>query len=470
MDEDGFQIWQDEYDSEQDPDEPIANVAQRHEDRHSWLRRDAQENEENKPEIPESSQVKAPSSLKNDSAVEVEALKQSKCLSTPAKSRTMEIPSTQTPPSTVSSAREHLEYQAQQHSLLKERSGNVRLRNLSQDTPEGLEKVLRRTQRVPLNDIRSNVHAHGTSKTHRPDPSLGRTPKGLQRVDTVPDSQPDDEDLSITPKLTKYVRPPLKRTTTVQDSQFDEEDLLTQLSALDEAASPHQSTYRGYTQATYDPVYSALSRDAARFRWTQTQKAQEANSGACEGSETEDEDLDRGCCIIDDEDYDDNELRILEGQSTAAATSTRASNMDVNDDVAASKMCPRDRDRVSTQEIPSSPPCLRSSQDSVVVSKDALPGPPSKLDADVVYGSQPHTYLSEASTIVPYSSPSQIEGRFKAAPEGSAIPLPPWSSSCEVALNNRVGTGKSEIKDWSLPPPPPMSSSRAATQASSSRR
>lgn len=488
VDEDGFEIWQDEFQDERHRNETVANIARRQESKQQhmpWLRCSASENEENEAEIPESSQLGVPSSSKIDSGVGTGAMEPIRILRTPIKGRILEVPSTQTPPSTVSSARHHLEHKAEQTSPLKERSANIQRRGDHQRPSDVHKRVQHGTQKVPLNDTGSNAPARRKVNSLSPTCSPDRTPKGLERMNTVPDSQPEDEDLYTPQKPRQHMRTTrtYKRTATVQDSQFDEDEGLTQALTRDEIVSQHQPSYPGYTQATYDPIYSALSRDAARFRWTQTQRGQGAVNGECEDSETDDEDLDRGCGIIDIEDFDNDDSRIpeplpvvsqaghhVERLYTSAENAKQQENREVNDDLASDDGPREDHDKGSAETIPSSPPCPRSSPDSVTVSKAASLGAYSKCECDVVNGSLPHTYRSQASTIVPYSSPSQIADRFHDAHQGSAIPLPPWSSSCDELPRACAESSKSEITDWSLPPPPPMSSSKAATPASSSRR
>lgn len=481
----GFQIWQDEYPDDQQSEE--AQLAQRQGNRQRrtpWLGQSAQDDDENDPEIPESSAAEPPSSPRSDSAVEFDTTKQHE-VRTPVKHRVLGIPSTQTPPSTISSARDRFWQNGEQRSPLKERSINMQPQGLVREA----SKTQRQTQKVPLNDVCSSAPLPENSSPSSPESSTNKTPDGLLRVNTVPDSQPEDEECYTPTRHTGSAWPEraFKRTGTVQDSQFDEDEILSQLPALSKIPLPqYHASYGDYTQATLDPVYSALSRDAARFRWTQTQRAAAAKDGVCEDSDTDDEDLDRGCGLNnDDDESSEHGLEVVELQAEASHAglgyivqpypftddANFANDVAVESNDGGDQSCGEDHEGETVEVVPSSPPCLRSSQDSIIVTKESLAVPRSGIEASLANDSIAHTYLSEASTIVPYSSPSQIEGRFQDAPKGSAIPLPPWNSSYEtLRIGGNDGRSKLEITDWSLPPPPPMSSSKAATPASSSSR
>lgn len=528
LDEDGFQIWDDGIDVV----EPVARTTRRNDggNRRRSRRQQPEEDEEGKlPDIPETSQNVIPSSPRAASAVNMAGMAPK--VQTPLTKRIKEIPSSQTPPSTRYSTRKSDHKPGLQRSPLKERSTNVlsttpkRQSSGSQKMGSGLFKRARSaTKTVPLNDsfeptdaLEQNVGV--PAEPSKPSQPSERRPRKLLRVNTVQDSQTEDLDLSNTTFVAESpvnATPKLVRVSTVQETQFDDAGLLSDPveATIISSGQPetyqdqHQPTYGektqaagytqagsytqtgGYTQATFDPVDSALDRDASRFEWTQNQAVLPlVVDEQHEDSETDDDDLDRGCYqrtafkvpgVLDRLHQTRDEL-VTESSPSRKATRPGATTERVHgDEEARADVSGNDGDEdgdatiVAIQAdteaaVPSSPsPALPSQDSTVVPTQFSLKQ--NYAPEDDLAEQQPDTMLSEAPTIIPLdSSPKLPGGRFETLYSSSPLPLPPWSSPGHVRELGAAARHALQVKDWSLPPPPPMSSSRVGTPASSSR-
>ena len=552
VDEDGFHIW-DDYIS----DHGREDAAEKQDERGSelpWFRQDNNDidNQEVQPEIPETSQVEAyhPSRVACENGRNVQATQKPAHLQTPRRVRFTEVPSSQTPPSTKLSIQSPTRNVDAQRSPLKERSTNVQATAPSPRSPESqnismrmLEKVRLATRKVPLND--TTVHPSPPMKV-APDhveneqdgvAPLRAAPRSLRRVSTIQDSQAEEPDASgttasrapvkSTPTLERIttvqdsqaddldvssegaVQSPskprtLKRTTTIQDSQYDDVELLTDddghgYQASHDSDDEDEVEYDNEDdlQATFDPANSALDRDAARFKWTQTQQKVAMVDEQKEDSETDDEDLDRGCrpsganYIIPASDEPSQELGEPSDPTSVPPVLAQAQPKPKNvSEVFSQKVNahrPSSRDDSVYEsgdvvhreeiEIPSSPPPAppRPSQFSTVVPTQISQQWPLSRAMEVLRS--PQKSNATQSFAVP-SSPQKSGPRPPESLQSSPLPLPPWSSPVkhgdanERSCGRRMASkGKSQFKnlvDYSLPPPPPMSSSGRQTPVSSS--
>jgi hypothetical protein len=379
-----------------------------------------------------------------------------------------------------------------------------------------LEKVRQATRKVPLNDVPKQTslpQSNTTEATISDDPqhSNAMPPRKLQRVTTIQDSQTEDLDLSnatLVAESPVKLTQKLKRVATVQDSQYDQDEILSDDGEAAEDISndtdpPEEQLFGvGDTQATFDPVHSALDRDAARFKWTQTQGfALPIIDEHGEDSETDDEDLDRGCGrssqvqeveilharpeVREEPVFDHHQAPSKQSQPDLGL---KAVSSDVNSDESGDITLRPD------DALPSSPPVEslsipdKSSHDSAQATGQSHlpPTHPSQIgtvvptqaslqhlssdDNDRSSDLPQYGELSEASTILPFNSSPQLQNhRSNAASLGSQMPLPPWSSPFQPPNPRGANHDELEMEDWSLPPPPPMSSSRVGTPAGSSK-
>ena len=495
-----FDIWEDS-----DPDgfgEEVNERQQARENNVPWLRQKIDvENEFVLPEIPESSQ-QGPVSPTNGESDAFDGVRKA-ITKTPRKVNfRTEVPSSQTPPSTKHSARCAVRNEHLGTSPLKERSNNV---SLSQQSPESqnitmrmLERTRLATRKVPFNDSAlSGVPLEEENRTEKDEePPQRQQFRQLQRVDTVQDSQADDGSSLIMVDSTERSNRTLRRVNSVQDSQCDDEELtLRDNGTMNELHyafdNKEDSQYYGddFEQATFDPAYSALDRDAARFGRTQTQPNFELVEESCDEDETEDEgDLNRGCTpnVKDRVRRPSNDtLQELDDPIVIPREhSNESPPQDANEEFTRKPEIPvpalqddsayksGDPAYQKDAEVPSSaranPP--HPSQVSTIVSTQmsASHPAPNALPSETSMPAQPF--------ILP-SSPPKLYSDTAETLSSSPLLLPPWSSPAHApftdsGVESQGSARKSDAQleslvDFSLPPPPRLSSSRRQTPASS---
>lgn len=582
MDAEGFQIWHDsdtEEDFEDSSPVPAGPSALSPTTKNELSEREI-------PEIAESSQ-----SISNEGQQDDVHSSEPECkppkLRTPQKVRFVEVTSSQTPPSTrLSTQRPSLRERSVSCSPLKERSGNAQSPLKKLQSPESQNMSMKMLERVrfanqqrarkgqPQSENRFDEDlvqcaAEATDEfSLRTYPMPPPPPRALERRTTVQDSQADDLDTTMAftqndarPKLVRTgtiadsqrdssnetiaedsqaQRPVrrLRRVATVQDSQADDSDFdFDDDAALAKSPGNRDTIYNDviddevrsdhFGEGTYDPAFSALDRDASRFQWTQTQGRLPVGG---EDSETENEDLDRGCTtnlpVKDGKSCDDETAKIIEHPAPLSSPeATTESNLgtevpvegavdpsfseaalrddsacESGDQISALRgnqvpssppppepLHTADGKTASTEEshVPSSPPPLRPSQVSTVVPTQAstewrAQSPQKKIKAEPF--SQPPTprHQQKSQTFNFLSSPQKPSSLWQ--PESlssSPLPPPPWNSpgkhrfvhpsrETEGSLDFGTFMQMDSLADFSLPPPPPLSSSRRQTPASSS--
>lgn len=577
VDDDGFQIWHDS-DTEADiasssPTQKAASSAHTTGSENAGL------------EIPESSQAIDANTTKDKLPVSgAERLVTGP--RTPQKVRFAEVPSSQTPPSTRKTASlPALRSRSLSRSPLKERSVNVHTSLRKPKSPESqnmtmkmLENVRFRqraqrewsTSQKQLDDDLQRCAAEATDelsiRTYRMSPPL---PGRLARTTTIQDSQAEDfhgsyglprnggtpesvrtgtvadsqknssnETLAEDSQFQQPIRRELKRIATVQDSQcsdsddgFDDDEASAE--QYDGHATAHDCTYdptrqqHTFPEGTWDPAFSALARDATRFQWTQTQPQL---SEVDEHSETEDEDLDRGCasrtsprnrglqsstapaqfegisavetdqisqhpCGTQHGVPDDTEESISHTDAVARDDSAYGSDNVVvtsksfeipsSSPPASTALAARlSTDDPGYETVRSSPPLLRPSQVSTIVPTQASiatrePSPLRKVKQEPLTQTPASRRHPQAYSLMisPQKSCSLWQPESLSS---SPLPLPPWTSpekhrltrpSCDKvdgSLELGSDVQMNSLADFSLPPPPPLSSSRRQTPASSS--
>ena len=508
LDEDGFQIWPDS-----DPERLMDEIAEPQNERKRTLPAlqvpigDA-EHVKLISEIPETSQATMyPPAHATDEATADKAPVTMK-LSTPRKVRFQEVPSSQTPPSTVGSINALHRAHEHERSPLKERSANVpsscvaaTLNPESQNiSMKMLERVRFETRRVPLNDAVDQTLANGNAQSTNEQillpelPAVSR-PRQLTRACTIQDSQSEEAGLSnMCSTETTPLSRELTRVSTVQDSQFDDDDdFLTMADEPDfanynglELVEESQFAGQDTQQDFFDPANSALDRDALRFGLTQTQLRLPDIIEADTDDETDDDDLDRGCVINRKDPINipsSSPPRQGTGEAPAAAQDVKAAALppsitqhsallhfqrpESRDDSAYDSGDPANEE---VQVLSSSSPPLRPSQVSTVVPTQASIQEEPALREEVRRHSQTAAIV-EPSTIPisPYKPTHHAEMMLS-----SPYPLPPWSSPdkvCGIEDRNSIALESSKLArlvDYSLPPPPLLSSSGRQTPVSSS--
>ncbi|KAF2485711.1 hypothetical protein BDY17DRAFT_294118 [Neohortaea acidophila] len=416
-------------------------------------------------------------------------------LHTPRKVRfTREVPSSQTPPSAKSSAPMSTPRRVWQTSPLKERSANIAARVTKSVSPESqnttmkiLERIRFRSRNGPVTGgiVTKPSPQRVPSSQERVEASCSPSPlrpaRTLHRVTTIQDSQLDeDSSLEVTySHHTSKPTPKMTRTVTVQDSQAEDLDL-DDLDDINEAHLTHK--WNSYEDAhtasddlgpaTYDPAYSALDRDAARFGQTQaTQLLSDRFKDGIEDSETEDDDLDAI--------YVPRETRPQAGDSTNAEDASASQSNDTPRPKEAPAPMPHTTAdasaaidsqplaRRSEPHLPSSPPALRPSQVSTVVPSQFTPIQPRPKRKHDLISSPP----AKESTFPPTSPPAS--SALRCSPQSSPFLLPPALTSSaqkvqddedcdEIPTQAPAAVRRFELEslvDFSLPPPPPLSSS-----------
>lgn len=515
LDDDGFQIWAD-----YDPDVWTEGVKERQQGRKRqlpWLQNQDEDTDDEPtlPEIPETSQADHAAPLKHDITAAEDVETKSSELETPRAAHLAEIPSSQTPPSTRRSNRSGVQQLAIQRSPLKERSTNIQVAVLARQSSQSqnismkmLEKIRFATRQVPLNDTRPHrTEMYLASPDREPVEAARFSPAKpaptLQRITTIEDSQAevesDPSDSLAQSPVEDHVKPKrsLKRVSTVQDSQYEELDL----DHDDEAKRGMGDTLEEYDdcqsrddendfQATFDPVNSALDRDAARFGWTQTQKVLPDVHRDTEEHEADDDDFDHRCAVATtnhaapetEELFEQSDQLLMPPPQTEfkqlhehfvkpACTAELARHL-LQDDSAYESSDPI---HLGKTDAPSSPPALRPSQISTVVPTQMSQRRPLSRESDSLSSSSPPKAYDREPLTLP-SSPHQSTwlGTFSSSP----LPLPPWSSPetgrfINADMSNEILPLGSDVQleslvDFSLPPPPPLSSSSRQTPASSS--
>ena len=510
LDDDGFQIWEDS-----DIETPSGGLAQRlngGRSKSTFLQDPIEEVQSVEPEIPETSQLDIQSNWEDKAEATKAAAALPMKLRTPSKVQFMEVPSSQTPPSTVESAKNVKRTCQVERSPLKQKSANMQVApSLVQQSPQSqnismkmLERVRLQSKKIPLNDV---TKKHESSEiivaTHE---DVDATPKAqtesrpplFTRISTIQDSQSEGASLSTVSSNETMNSPMrrLQRVSTIQDSQFDDDDLMSipkrltedeYLIFAEESQFSLEDTQHGY----FDPVNSALDRDALRFRWTQTQKQLSDINEEESDAETDDGDLDRGR---------PEELTPRIGipgsnppaQNAAEPLTTRAAQSKDSDQLPpaikpaavlldAQKPGSRDDsacesgDHANRDEVlvlSSSPP-LRPSQVSTFVPTHASLHKTATQDENIVSAQAINDPVEPATVpISPYKPIHHFE-----VLSSSPFPLPPWNSPEKVRAQNQMNQSSSPLRssqlpqlvDYSLPPPPALSSSGGGTPVSSSR-
>lgn len=327
-------------------------------------------------------------------------------------------------------------------------------------------------------------------------------PRHLCRASTIQDSQLDSSDaLTLTKTNSSEIPPPPLQAAAENEDQAcrvvatNVEDEINRAETFDDLDDDISSPYDGLEstfdrsqfcglQSTYDPAYSALDRDAARFKWTQTQ----AHIDPLEKDEDEDEvetdveDLDIGCELRVKSQVERSKQNLEpitgndQGRSPAKASSidVSAGRFNATDNTShANEQTLGAQPAPEVVQVPSSPPPQDTlpdpSQASTVVPTQLaqLPVAPTSLPAPK---SREHEIVA-APIFSVVSSPQKTCSVPLEMPSSSPLPLPPWSSP-RNAIAAEDSKSKSEkapdsdaslrsLADFSLPPPPPLSSGRS---------
>ena len=506
LDEDGFQIWQDS-----DPERPMNKVAEPEDKRGKMFPRlqdaiEDAERVETVPEIPETSQAAMYPPAPMLDKDRTDGAPVTTKFATPRKVRFQEVPSSQTPPSTMGSIYALPTNREPERSPLKERSANVpsappsgTLNLESQNiSMKMLERVRFETRKIPLNDAvdqtLSNENAQSTNNQINAEDSPAVSRK-LVRASTIQDSQSEEAGLSnvSSAETTVPLTRKLKRVSTVQDSQVDDDDFLTVADELDDAnynglelVEDSQFAGQDTQQDYFDPANSALDRDALRFGLTQTQPRLPDINEVDTDDETDDDDLDRGCVIIRNDRVNiafsspprqgNDEAPVVAQDAKAVAlppSVTKHSALlhfrrpDSRDDSAYDS-----GDHANDEEVPvlSSSPPLRPSQVSTVVPTQASVLEEDATREEVLRHSQPAAIVEPLTVPISPYKPTHYAEILSSSP----YPLPPWSSPEKVhgMEDGDSSAPKSsqlaKLVDYSLPPPPALSSSGRQTPVSSS--
>lgn len=521
LDEDGFQIWQDS-----DVEQAAVEAAERRSSGRRtlpWLR-DPIENEQNRePEIPETSQLDVVPITQAPGENTVPGAAVSTKLQTPRKVRFQEVPSSQTPPSTV----ESLEMVVKNPALspLKEKSANLQpTHGLVHRSPESqnisikmLERVRFQTKKIPLNDVtKLNLSRKGDQAVHEnpdalPMPKSATPTRLLTKTSTIADSQSEDASLSRVSSLESTItqqqisteplaqrQRTLQRVSTVQDSQFDDEDFLPEsngtadpgpedLQLIEESQFPMEDTQHGY----FDPANSALDRDALRFRWTQTQHQLSNINEEDSDAETDDGDLDRA---FGDHAAARNSIPSLEAPDREAAKPSPLTVQEVNatnppPSATKPSALPRiqrpdsrdDRayesaDHANHEEVlvlSSSPPPRPSQVSTVVPTQASVQELSARKEGATLVTQRAEMFELSVDPISPHK-PFRPPESLSSSP----FPLPPWSSPQKARSTEQLrdedgsplrSSQLAVLVDYSLPPPPTLSSSGRQTPMSSLR-
>lgn len=366
-------------------------------------------------------------------------------LCTPRKPRIIEVPSSQSPASVILSTKgsiHSVRFRDAARYPLTSKDGNARLpsptKRLSPASHNISMKMLQNSRMARLEKRKSDISEALNVEEPKEAPLENEhsSTRTLKRVTTVQDSQLEDLEL---------------------DDLHDNEDYLR---ADDNDADQYTATW-DLEQATCDPAYSALDRDAARFGWTQTQRVPPTRDVVPDSEDAENRDdgpegtlsapqsLGRG----DDQDVEIQLLREL-GEEVNEASHGSQPMPKIN-----STSPPADsllQHSTSDIQIPSSPPPLRPSQISTVVPSQPSPKQPSS----------------------PITSPPKSLQSFPQMLSSSPLPRLPWSSPEIVQTSPRANKTKGRdrtqisslpsLPDFSLPPPPPISSLRSMGGGSSS--
>ena len=505
LEEGDFQIWED-----YDPDKIMDGIAERQHTRKRtlpWLRENSEgvESRAPSPEIPETSQNVMEPSLN----VAIDPSAATIIFQTPRKVRFQEVPSSQTPPSTVVSAKTLTQSQTAEISPLKQRSSNVQSAPATAASSPGsqnismkmLERIRFETRKVPLNDLvdqqtsRENASAAVAPISTALDSTVEPGLTSLSRMSTIQDSQSEDAGLSRVNSAETVVQPRRKvqRVSTIQDSQFDDEDILSEPNQVtdDDYLESHlivESQYAGFdTQQDYfDPANSALDRDALRFGCTQTQRLL-SDIHEEDADETDDDDLDRGCkgstvqCarllhmepqrqdveqpfgVSAQRGIDTKPPLVMKPHSLLHAGRPDDDSAYESGDMA---------QQTEIQVLSSSPPPRPSQVSTVVSTQASLPQPPSCKHSN----GRP---LPIPTMIEPFSAPMSPHKPIHHSQllPSSPLPLPPWSSPDRHRFVDKGQDGDgtpikssqlARLVNYSLPPPPSLSSSGRQTPVSSS--
>ncbi|EMC99611.1 hypothetical protein BAUCODRAFT_29982 [Baudoinia panamericana UAMH 10762] len=371
---------------------------------------------------------------------------------TPRNVRFVEVPSSQSPASVKLSSQKPWRCRMRSRSPLQERDANVR-------TPTHA-KTQDTSHATP-----DNKHYPALEEEFA-DAGTG-SPKSIATVTAEPART-------------------LKRTTTVQDSQCDDIDLN---SAQDSGNSGWSTTdnFFGHDECLgqyhsidlddglFDPAYSALDRDAARFALRAQTQGHTLVPQVSNSTDTEDDGLlndepEQGLpALAGDERPAEAGIVSAEGCDAVAATQpleARVATPSMECRPTTKPWCDHPSLEEEEERVPSSPPLPRPSQVSTIV----------PTQASVV---APFAKFLEATPVL--NSPSKAAHSWHETASSSPLPLPPWSSpererfvellategEQEDGLpdQNTVGTLQSLV-DFSLPPPPPMSSSSGVRSSS----
>ncbi|KAK3678557.1 hypothetical protein LTR78_001855 [Recurvomyces mirabilis] len=495
--------------------------------------------------------LEIPESELHDHATSVQNLRahddgtSTKPFATPQKVRFKEIPSSQSPASVKLSTQERDRHSDMFRSPLKERSVNVRSPaksslKVASPLPSKGSAAVTAGDPDPGLWIIDKINL-APAKTRDAAPRAVRT---LRRTSTVPETQFDHDadnldlvetemETQILPVPEQRARRKFQRTNTIQDSQHEDSDLeldwpepTQHIQEINENMDfqGEGATYSEYQQEdnTYDPAYSALDRDAARFAdQIQTQAQTQATSlqpHISNSTHSDDEDMLEDETLVPFKTIDhepessaseqlSNELMqaaeavpssqpsernnkgLASGDcvvpappknaETQTVTQDRCAGIDDDDDERVPSSPPPHQPFQLLQHaeprIPSSPPPLRPSQVSTVVPTQTSPRQPVSRPGEVDQASLAYIKRekeTQAQPILLVSSPyvgTTPQKTLRSWPEtyatSSPLPLPPWSSPDRVRFA-AAGTqglsremGMESLADFSLPPPPLLSSS-----------
>ena len=521
-DEDDFEVWEEHLPNHDTED--VADSRQARKKRSlPWLLDGAleSENAEPIPEIPETSQI---AQGPDDGAIIDDMPDQPTTASrfrTPQKVHFREVPSSQTPPSTIGSTKANPNAHDIERSPLKTRSVNVQAQSAPLAPPhldpesqnismKTLERVHFATRKVPLNDTLGHRNA-----IHDPrpiDPPIERVrnvstesrPTLLTRLSTIQDSQSESAGLSSfdSAEPIMQARRTLKRVSTVQDSQFDDNEILDETEANDDHNSVVDDVHfvedsqfldDDDQDETFDPAHSALDRDALRFGRTQTQRHLSDVEEDNYENESDDDDLDRGYMAteanrapttssqqLDALSQDPVEVHLTATRGTGSTLALikpsrlrQLSRPNSRDDSAYESSDLANPEGIIV--LSSSPP-PHPSQVSTVVPTQASMADQRPIKKEMLASSPPAVAAALSYDLISPHKPFQHSIVLSSSP----VPLPPWNSSNagspssedDVRTETRGSMKHSQLEklaDFSLPPPPPLSSSRGHTPASSSR-
>ena len=308
-------------------------------------------------------------------------------------------------------------------------------------------------------------------------PQLPAQPPKLQRATTIQDSEYGDSDLDDL----EYKPLQINVAEVHEEARkqpVDREAVIKSESALDEGAeSDDELTRRSdEDEATYDPAFSALDRDAARFAMlTQTQRIKRepllTQPHICNDKlEQQTLDLETQVATADvnisdtvAEQLSRDLSATVQGEvefvpSSQAHERRRAQQIvsGVEEDKAPDTQPTGPIDANGAEErVPSSPPPLRPSQVSTVA-----PSPTQLSPARPSASAARRIILTSPTSPIPDSIDDDWSPAKDLDTSSSPMPFPPWTQPEDALLGGHGNEGETmgSMSDFSLPPPPPLSS------------